>query len=354
MRPDPVGSTLLSRRRHPGQARFALAAACAAAALVAAGCSSGNGGMSPVSGTITIAATPAIDDAPLYLAQEKGLFAAAGLHVRFDDVGSPTAELTAIHDGKAQIAAADYGNIFKFQQSPGSPSLRILADGYDAGTGDVEILTSPKSGLTSPTQLQSITIGVPSDSLIPALATTAGIPQSLIAAGASAVISNYLASPARARELDWEPLTQAQEVAQLKSGKLKAALLTEPYIYEAETEFGASELLDAFSGETSGLPLSGYVSTSAWAKSNTAAVADFKSAIAQAQSEASITGPIQEALTKSAGLTAQTAAMVSIGTYPTTTSVSALTRVVLLMTDDDMLSQTTPVSIPDMLSGTSK
>jgi ABC-type nitrate/sulfonate/bicarbonate transport system substrate-binding protein len=349
MRPDPVSSTLLSRRRHPGQTRLAVGAACAAAALVAAGCSSGNGAMSPVSGTITIAAAPGIDDAPLYLAQQQGLFAAAGLHVKLVNFGSPTEELTAIEDGKAQIAASDYGNIFAFQAGKPTSSLHILADGYDAGSADVEILTSPTSGIVSPASLQSVPIGVPSDSIIPSLASSDGVPRSLISAAASAVISNSLASPARASFLTWKPMPQQQEVTELQDGKLKAALLTEPYIYEAETRFGAGELLDAFSGETAGLPLSGYVATSAWVTSNQAAVADFKSAIAQAQAAGSMTGPVQRSLTKWAQLPAQTAAMVSLGTYPTTTSANALTRVALMMSDDDMLKAGASISIRQML-----
>lgn len=303
--------------------------------------------MGPVSGTITIAAAPGIDDAPLYMAQQKGLFAAAGLHVVIKNFGSQTAELTAIEGNRAQIAASDYGNVFSVQET--SANLRLLADGYDAGPGSVEILSLPKYNIASALDLQHHPIGLPSDSATGATAT--GVPESLYATAAREVMSNYLASGADT--LTWSRMSQPAEISALASGGLHAALLTEPYIYEAEATLGATPVLDAFSGGTANLPISGYVATSAWVKNNATAVADFQSAMAQAQADASMTGPIQQVLPRlpGGGITTQDAEMVAIGTYPTSTSLGALDRVTQLMTTESMLSKTNPIGVKAMLAG---
>lgn len=346
MRPDPAGNPLLSRRllrsqrRAPARARVLFGAACGAVALLAAACSSGGNGMGAVPGTITIAAAPGIDDAPLWLAYQKGLFAADGLNVVIKNFGSQSAELTAVEDNKAQIAASDYGNIFAHQQA--QPNLlRLLADGYDAGTASVEILSLPRYNVSTALDLQGAPIGLPGESTIGK--TTTGVPESLYVAAAREVMSNYLASGADT--LTWSPMSQQKEISELASGKLHAVLLTEPYIYDAEATLGATPVLDVFSGGTASLPISGYVATSAWVKTNATAVADFQSAIEQAQSDATLTGPIEQVLPKlpGAGITTQEADMVTVGGYPTSTNVAELERVNELMTRESMLSRSNSV-----------
>jgi NitT/TauT family transport system substrate-binding protein len=351
MRPDPAGNWLLSRRlllsSRPARARrrALLAAASCAVALLAAACSSGGTGMGAVSGTITIAAAPGIDDAPLWLAQEKGLFAAAGLHVVIKDFGSQSAELKAVENNQAQIAASDYGNIFAQQQA--QPNLKLLADGYDAGSASVEILSLPKYKVSTALNLEGAPIGLPGDSAVGT--TSTGVPESLYVAAAREVMSNYLASGADV--LTWLRMSQQQEIKELSTGRLRAILLTEPYIYDAEATIGATPVLDVFSGGTATLPISGYVATSSWVKTNATAVADFQSAIEKAQTDAGKTGPIQQVLPKlpGAGISTQEANMVSVGSYPTTTNIGALQRVTELMTTESMLSKSGSIAINSML-----
>jgi NitT/TauT family transport system substrate-binding protein len=335
MRPDPAGSPLQIRRRRAIQARCLVAAASGIAVLLAAGCSAGVSAGSPVSETIKIAALPGVDNAPLYLAQEKGLFAAAGLHVEISSYGPTEADqLAAVENGQAKIAITDYANIFA--QENKVPNLRILADGYDAGSGDVEILINPRfsTKLASPAQLEAVPIGLPSDSLVSSAA--GGSPPSLDAAAATADIYNYLLGAAGS--LQWQEMSQQQEIRELQSGHLEAALLTEPYIYQAQAGFGALQLMDVFSGQTANLPVTGYVATSPWVKANAAAVADFQSAIAKAQAEASSVGAIQQTLvSQHAAMNTADAEMVNIGTYPTVTSTNALERVVQLIVDAERM-----------------
>jgi len=344
MRHDPAGNPLLIRKLRPARNRLLFLAVTGAAVLLAAGCSSGGSGTGAVSATITIAAAPGVDDAPLYLAQQKGLFGAAGLHVVIKNFGTDGQELAAIENGSAQIAASDYGNIFTVQEKTGD--LRLLADGFDAGPGSAEILSLPKNNITNALALQNSPIGLPSDSIS---STATGVSASLYVAAAREVMSDYMASGADT--LTWSRMSQSQEIAELQSGKLKAALLTQPYIYDAESGLGATPVLDAFSGGTASLPISGYVATSAWVRGNAQAVTDFQSAIEQAQSDASMTGTIQQVLSKLSGFTSLDADMVNVGTYPTATNVGELQRVTELMTNEAMLSRASPVGIQKMLVG---
>jgi NitT/TauT family transport system substrate-binding protein len=347
MRSEPVGRSLLNRKLRPAHRRLSLAVTAGAAVLLATGCSTGNG-MAQVPGTITIAAVPGIDDAPLYLANSRGYFAADGLHVRIDSVTSQSQVLSALESNQAQIGASDYGTIFTAEEAQGS--LRLLADGFDAGSGSVEIMSLPKDHITNALGLQGSSIGLPNDSILSTAAGKgAGVPQSLYAAAARDVMSDFLASGAST--LTWSPMPQSQELQELASGQLKAALLTEPYIYQAETQYGATPVLDVFSSGTAGLPISGYVATSGWVKGDPSAVADFRAALEQAQSEASMTGPIQQVLPRLPGalFTTASADLVTVGTYPTSTNVTELQRVIQLMTIESMIAKTSPIGIGQML-----
>jgi NitT/TauT family transport system substrate-binding protein len=344
MTPNPAGGPMAQQqRRRPALTRLVLAATAGIALLLAAGCSGGGAGTSPVSGTITIAAVPSVDDAPLWLAKERGLFSAAGLNVQINTVSSDAAAIAEVANGQAQIAASDYGNILAYQAASKNAGnlLYLLADGYDAGTGNVEIMVSPgTTSISSPADLTGRHIGIPSQLTIdangaaatdssPSPTVPSGFPSSLDAVAAAADISDYLLNASLV--VHWQPMSEQQELTELQNGTLKAALLTQPYVYEAEADFGAIELADVFNGQTANLPLSGYVAADSWAERNPQAIADFRSALDSAQTQASTIGPIQQTLQSALGISMADADMTSLGTYPTTTSDAQISRVATLV-----------------------
>jgi len=348
MRLDPAGNLLPKLSRRAVRARHLLAAASGLAVLGAAGCAGSATAGGPVSGTITIATVPGVDNAPIYLAKKEGLFAAAGLkNVVIRSYRSQSAELIALQGAHADIAASDYGNLF-YQQSQ-SHDLRILADGYDAGPGVLEVLTLPRTGpgsIQSPADLANQTIGLPAESVLTGLQDS-GNPTSLDAAAATQVLTNYLGN--NAESVTWKPMSQQAEVKALEQGRLKAILVGEPYIYEAESQAGATVVLDACSGSTASLPLAGYAAMSAWVKDNQAAVADFQQAIARAQGDASLTGQVQQLLPSATGMSVQDADLITLGSYPTTTSILSLERVVRLMSNFNMIALGHAPSVPPMV-----
>jgi NitT/TauT family transport system substrate-binding protein len=338
MRLDPAGVPLLNPGRRAIRARCALAAVSGLALLLAAGCGNSGSPGGAVSSTVVIAAVPGVSDAAIYLAQKDGFFASEGLdHVVIKTYQNQAAVLGALKNGNADIAASDYGNIF-YQQAQ-SGDLRILADGYDAATGSLEMLTYPGSGiqnpsdLTSPQDNPSQVVGVPDDDLLPSHAALylPTAPTSLDVAAAADVLKSFVGNAADS--LRWKPMSQQQEVSELQSHQLKAILVSEPYIYQAESQLSAVEVLDACSGETAGMPLLGYVALSAWVGQNPGAVADFQAALAKAQTDASLAGQVQRVLHSATGMSVQDADLITVGSYPTSTSIPNLQSVATLMAD---------------------
>jgi NitT/TauT family transport system substrate-binding protein len=336
MRHDPAGVPLPNPIRHAFRARYLLAGICGLSLLAAAGCGTQGSAGGTVSSTVTIAAVPGVDDAGIYLAQKDGLFAAEGLsNVRIVRYTSQAQVLSAIQGGRADIAASDYGNVF-LTQATQPARLRILADGYDCNAGVLEVLTLPTKQML-PSDLANAKVGVPGDEVLPSTdLSSAAAPPSLDAASVTNVLSNYVGNAAYS--VQWQQMPQSEEITALKQHHVQAILVSEPYIYQAESEIGAVEVLDACSGSTAGLPLLGYVATNAWVRDNPAAVADFQAALAKAQAEAAVTGKVQAVL-PSAGIKAKTADLITIGSYPTSTIIPNLEAVVRLMNNTGMINR---------------
>jgi NitT/TauT family transport system substrate-binding protein len=147
----------------------------------------------------------------------------------------------------------------------------------------------------------------------------------------------------------WDPMAESAEIQALQDHRVKAILVTEPYIYQAESKLGAVEVLDACSGATTGLPLSGYFTTSSWAGTQHTALADFRSALSKAQVNAAMAGPVQAALPAYAQMSKLEASVVTVGSYPESTNVSNVQRVAQLLSDEGVLR--TPVSVTKLLVG---
>lgn len=314
-----------------GASRGVLIRALAAtgAALLLAGChvpGTSSSALTPENSSLTIAAAPQPGDAPLYIAQEKGLLQRSGLTVRIQNYPSVRAELAALRKGKADIAAGDYADFFYAQEQRHSPGMVIVADGYDAGPNVMQVLTLPSSGIVSPLNLRNKTIGTASPQLLPA--STTGTPFSLETVATQSVLTNDGLTPG---SVQWRPMPGSHLIGALRSGQVNAILVTEPQIYQAESELGAVSVLDSCSGQTGGLPLSGYFALRSFAGPHAAALSAFRSAMLQAQADAGQAAPVQAVMTHFEGLSTQTASLVTLGVYPTTLTAANLQRIANLM-----------------------
>jgi NitT/TauT family transport system substrate-binding protein len=328
---------MVSARRWPARpwsdGRARVAAACAAATVVLlAGCqmpgsgSSGASEQAPAGSSITVASVPGVGDAPLYVAQQQGLFRQAGLTVHIRRYPTAAAEVAALHSGAANVAAGDYASFFYEQESDASAPMVVLADGYDAAPDVMDVLVMGKSRITSPQGLQFKTIGTPESQLLPA--QVGSPPYSLETVAASSVLENDGVQPA---QVTWKPMPADQLIGALRTHAVDAILVTEPEIYQAESQIGARSVLDACSGETVNLPLEGYFAPASYAKQHQGALAAFHAALMRAQASANQPAPLNSALTHYAGMSRETASLITMGVYPTSLKVSSLQRVADLM-----------------------
>ena len=321
------------RADRPGR-RAAGVAATAAGLILVAGCQfpgsgSASGSGPTASGTITVAAAPGVADAPLYIGIKDGLFSRAGLTVKVVPTSSAAQQVAALRNGSANIVFADYADMFYLQEQKPSPNLLTVADGYDAGPSVMEILTLPGSRIVTPKDLADKTIGTEQAQAMPAKGPGGRPrPYSQDTLAAWSVLNSDNVDPTT---IHWVQRPATRLLDALKSHQVDAILATEPTIYAAESQLGAVPVLDACTGATANLPLYGYFTNKAYADRNASVVTAFRAALAKAQAEASMAAPLQTALTKSAGLKPQTAALVTFGTYPTTLSAQNVQRVVNLM-----------------------
>ena len=341
---------MVSARRWPARpwssGRARIAAGCAAAsAVLLAGCQlpgSGSSGaleQAPAGSSITVASVPGVGDAPLYVAQQEGLFRQAGLTVHIRRYQTAAAEVAALHNGAANVAAGDYASFFYAQEqaaasasatstkpNDGAVPMVVLADGYDAAPDIMDVLVRPNSPITTPQDLQHATIGTAEPQLMPD--QLGSPPYSLETVAASSVLES---DGVRLTQVHFRPMPEAQLIGALKSGAVDAILVTEPEIYQAESQIGARSVLDACSGETVNLPLEGYFAPASYAKQHQDALAAFHSALMRAQASAGQPTPLNNALIHSMGMSRETASLITVGTYPTSLRVSSLQRVADLM-----------------------
>jgi NitT/TauT family transport system substrate-binding protein len=316
-------------------------------ALLVSGCNflgiGSSGGVSG-SGPITVAVVPGIDNAPLRVAVQEGLFQKDGLNVIVKVYPSLGAEFRALTSGQAKIAVGDYTDFF-YLQANGRASLRLIADGYDAVSNSVAILTLPSSGITTPQQLQGLTgrVATTPAAMIP---SSAAVPYNIQTLAAQQVLQNDGVSPS---SVNWSPMRPQDMIGALRSGQVKAILATEPYILQAEEQLGAVEVVNASSGVTSGIPMSGYFSLASFAHANPSAVQAFQRALAQAQSDCAQRGPVQAVLPNLTGMSTRDAALVTLGTYPASLNTGQVQRVATLMYDSGMIRN--PVSVSSLTSG---
>ena len=312
---------------------------------LASGCQASGAPASGGGTTITVAVVPGIDNAPLRVAVQDGLFQQHGLKVTLKDVTSLDAVFQALTSGQAQIAAGDYTNFF-YEYSAHAVKLHLIADGYDATSNSVAILTLPSSGITTPQQLegQSGAVAAPPQQLAD---FSQAVPYNIETLAAEEVLQNDGVSPS---SVNWTDKYQpGNMIAALRNHQVKAILATEPYIVQAEEKLGAVDVLNASTGVTSGLPMSGYFSLNSYATANPSAVQAFQQALDQAQSDCAQRGPVQTVLPNLTGMSAQDAALVTLGTYPTSLNVSQVERVAQLMYDSGMIA--TPINMNRLTSG---
>lgn len=330
--------------RSPGHVRPRRVVSLAIAALtiipLAAGCRVGGAASGPPvqNATITVAAIQGVDNAPLYIAAKNGTFSRAGLKVHIRTFQSVADELQALSNGKIDVAAGDYVDFFSMVSKTKRPFLSIVADGYHAAPGVMEVLTYPGSGVTTAKSLAGRTVGTPAPQ---GIAISGSKPYSLETLATDSVLTNDGVDPT---QVHWKPMEESKLIGALKSHTVAAILVQEPFIFQAESQLGAVAVLDSCSGATANLPLSGYFATASYVHKHSIALREFRSALQRAQEGAVLPGPVRAQLATDPTMNMQSASLVTIGSYPTSLNAASLQRVADLMFNAEMLSHSLNVS----------
>jgi NitT/TauT family transport system substrate-binding protein len=268
------------------------------------GCSSNNGAADDSALTqqnITVAASPAVDLAGLYIAQDDGLFARQGLHVTIEQI--PSSQVVGAQlKGQVDISAQSYLPYIEAQAA--GARFRILAEASTLTPGTRALVVRAASHITSIAGLARQKIGVNGTNSIGTLLT-------------SAVLQENGISPEQVQFIT-DPKGYPAMPGQLQTGSWAAALLAEPYVTIAEQHYGDQELADMDQGATENFPMDGYVATQAWAEKNPKTAAAFVRAIQEGQAIAATRPPVvQAAIAKADDLPSLVTVVMALPGFPT-------------------------------------
>ncbi len=313
------------------RASIRVSLAAAALSLLAAGCASADESAAPGSvekPDLTVAMVPADDSAGWYIAEQDGLFAKQGLHVKIDAAISSE---TAIDKQLAGVYDVTDGNYVSYIQAEVQQhaQLEILTAGSIMEPRCQEILVPAGSPIKDVAELKGKTIGVNVLNNIGTLLVSALLQDD----GMSVKDVRFKAVP-------FPQMAQA-----LQDHEVDAAWLPEPFVTGAEESIGAEPIADLDSGATLSLPISGYVVTKAWAKKYPKTLAALRRALVQAQRIAD-TDPsaVEKAMVAYSGVSPTTAAVMAEPDFPLDTDTVLLQRIADLMQQFGLLRQHFDVS----------
>ena len=274
---------------------------------------------------VTAAVVPAADSAGFFVALHQGLFTAHGLHVTFQPAVSSATVINAQAASQAatqpksrvDISCGNYVSYLQAQENYDegqrsssasdamvAANLDIFAEGSVMDPNAQGLYVMPGSHIRSLADLRGKVIGVNAPGNILYLLTA-----SVLADHGLRVSAAHFA---------YYPLPEM--AAMLKSGKVDAAVLPEPFASQAELSMGVTKLADLDQGATQAFPVQGCAVTRQWAAQHPKTLAAFRAAFEQGQQIAntsrSAVEQAMEALPRPFGLTKVQAAVMALDSYP--------------------------------------
>jgi NitT/TauT family transport system substrate-binding protein len=316
--------------------RFAALSAVTAALAVLVGCTgSATAGPSATAGNrlthVDVGVLPIIDDAPVYIALQHGLFDAHGIDVTPVILNSGEQTLQELLSGQLQFTFTNY--VSTILTASHGTQLRVVADGAQTLPNTNDLLVARNSPIRDVAQLRGKTIAVNATGNIATMMTDS----TLRAYGVPVSSVRYKVMPF------------PDMAAALAAHTVDAAWMAEPFITESGEQTGAEELADTASGPMASFPISGYATLGSYAQAHPAVVAEFTAALVQAQALAANRSVVEQAIaTYIDGMTPALVAAVQPDQYPTALSRTRLQRVADAMLGAGLL--TRPFNVSQLLS----
>ena len=314
--------------------RLQVLTACTA---LSAACSFGGSGHGPGSAAwpapektrLTVAVLPLVDDAPLYVGIQQGLFSDQGLEVRPKIVKTGAEAVDLVSTGKVDVAVSSNTTIL-LSAVKGKP-VRIVAEAALATHRSVDVLVHPDSGIMSVRDLVGKKFAVGNLTCTCLLAVRARI-------------RNLGVDPAK---VTFVAVPQAQMPEALRTRKVDAVVTYEPWVTVAQTTFGARELFDPVSGATAGLPLHSYIVNADFARTNPRTVAALQRGLIASQRMAADRRHVEAVIPMLTKVSPKIAAVISLPDFPTSVSVIRLQRIADLLTSQQLL--TKPLDVASLV-----
>jgi NitT/TauT family transport system substrate-binding protein len=298
---------------------YCLAAVVPAAALAACSAAAGEttsvAQQPPEQSSITVEAVPTSDEAGLYIAYDEGLFREQGLNVKIVPTNGGDLTLGDLKSGTAQLVAGNYVSFIQFQASH-QANLRIVADGSLMQPGNQALYVMPDSRYHNVADLAKhhAVIGVNTVNNVGQL-----LIGSLLKSQGDSLSDVTLYAPKNAF---------TQEMSMLKSGRLSAAWLPQPFGTMAEQNFGAVQLADLDQGALTNFPIGCYIGTAAWVRDHPNTVAAFLRALKEGQQIADTNrAAVAHALENHTGVPPLIADTMTVNNYPLYMDVPEMQRV---------------------------
>lgn len=301
-----------------------LPAAAVAIALLSGGCSGSNG---PGAGglekrDLVVGAVPVADSAALYIAEQRGYFAAAGLHVKIETVVSGATAIAGQVTGKYDVVLGNYVS-YILADAQHNDKFRILAPGAADSQSDSVLLVPNGSAIQSVADLKGKTIGVNALNNIATLIVT-----SLLEENQIGVVNDHI----HFKAIPFPEMSHA-----LQTHEVDAAWMVEPFVTLSEMA-GAQPLADTDQGATQNLPIAGYMVTQSWEKKYPHTAAAFRHALLEGQAVAARSLPaVWHGLEEYAKIPGNVAELIALPHYPLSIQAVDLQRVPNLMLLYDML-----------------
>jgi NitT/TauT family transport system substrate-binding protein len=313
-----------------------MSAAAAALAAVLAGCT-GSAVAEPPAAVgnglthVNVGVLPIIDDAPVYVALQHGLFAARGIDVTPVILNSGEQATKELLSGQLQFTFSNY--VTTILAASQGAQLRVVADGSQGLPNTNDLMVARNSPIRNVAQLRGKTIAVNAIGNIATMMTDS----TLRASGVPVGSVRYTVMPF------------PDMAAALAAHTVDAAWMAEPFITESGEQTGAEELADTASGPMANFPIAGYATLRSYAQANPAVVAEFTAALVQAQALAANRSVVEQAIAAYIdGMAPALVAAVQLDQYPTVLSRARLQRVADAMLGARLL--TRPFSVSQLLS----
>jgi NitT/TauT family transport system substrate-binding protein len=264
---------------------------------------------------LVVGTVPAEAILPIYVAEDRGIFAAHGLHVKLETIVSTAQTVPDLEHGTFDVAAGQL-TTWIAAQAEGLGQFRVLAPGVEIGPNVNEIMALKSSGITSPADLKGKTIAVNALSGDGVLLT-------------DALLAAYGIQP---NQVTLTAMGFPDMAAALQAHRVAAVYMTQPYDTEVSQQLGATVVADLNEGAAQGMLLGGFAVTAAWAAKYPHTAAAFTASIEEASQVTDTNlAAAQKAAETWMKATPKVADVMAFGNAPTTVPLEKLNQLADLM-----------------------